>query len=254
MSSKPKIISVRDRRMGGGTRNICIPIHGKTFEEVKIQIERVVEEEPDFIEWRADFFQGKNLDDKVEVVEYFQKQIPNIPIIYTPYYEDLNLRSAQEMIDEILLLISKVKIDIVNINIRNIEELSSYIVDKINECGSYCMLTTRYLQNTPSNEEMMAILLKMDYLNADIVQLVVKPDTYSDSLRMLEVSERYSKRQNSVPIVATAFSELGLISRLLGDVFGSTLTYAYTISPTITGQMTVDEIKIIHKILDKYLI
>ena len=254
MSSKPKIINVRDRKLGGGTRNICIPIHGKTFEDLKLQVERTVDVKPDFIEWRADLFESNIIEEKLEVIKYFQEHIPDIPIIYTPYYDDIVLNVAQQKIEEILWLISRVNIDIVNINISNIEEMSKYIVEKVNEQGSYCMLTTRFLQSTPSSEEMMATLLKMDYLNADIVQIVVKPESYSDSLRMLEVADRYFKLHNSVPIAAIAVTQLGLISRVLGDVFGSTLTYGYTILPTISGQMTVGELRSIHDILDKYLI
>ena len=37
---------------------VCVPVMGKTTEEVLQQLKSVVEMEPDIIEWRGDFFES----------------------------------------------------------------------------------------------------------------------------------------------------------------------------------------------------
>ena len=54
---------------------ICVPITGQTKEEVMQQLDIIVEQAPDVIEWRADFF--SDLDDvekTIEIVKEMKKQ------------------------------------------------------------------------------------------------------------------------------------------------------------------------------------
>lgn len=254
MILKPKVITVRNKKMGGGTRNICTPVQGKNFSEIKKEIDKIKIENPDFIEWRADLFEKKDLSTKLEVLKYFYEEIPEIPIIYTPFFEDITINEAKKELEEIIELMENVKIDIVNINLVGIEDLTPHIVSEINSRGSYCMLTTRFISDTPNNGVMLSTLKKMEYLGADIVQILVKPDSYSDLLRFLDVSNTYFEADKSVPLIAVAYTSIGLISRILGYAFGTTLTYAYTMFPTLSGQMTMEELNTIYGILDKYLL
>lgn len=238
--------------MGGGNFSICAIIRGQNIEEINEEIDTILDQGPDMIEWRSDYYNFSDVNSKCEIINLFNDKIPDLPIMYTPYFEDIKKEERELHIQGLLDFINKTKVDMINLNFFDIDDIASHLIDEINNKDMYAILTKRYLNNTPSIDEMMGVLLKMKYLGADVVQLVTKPKDYNDVLSLFRVTNEFNNQENTLPLITTSLTNIGLISRIVGFPFGSTLAYAYTNAPTIDGQIKIKELKEIYKILEKY--
>ncbi|MFQ6137338.1 MAG: type I 3-dehydroquinate dehydratase [Candidatus Hydrothermarchaeales archaeon] len=100
--------------------------------------------------------------------------------------------------------------------------------------------------NTPGEGEMQKLLEEEFEIGADVAKLAVMPNSKSDVLRLLSVTQRTSKLGN---VCTISMGGMGKISRILAPFFGSCMTYASVGTPTAPGQMSVSEIREIWKIL-----
>ena len=79
---------------------------------------------------------------------------------------------------------------------------------------------------------------------ADIAKLAVMPNSLQDVLRLLDVTLKANG-----PVCTIAMGEKGKHSRVIAPVYGSVMTYGYVDTPTAPGQLKVDELKYILKML-----
>lgn len=85
-----KTLNIRDVILGEGIPKICVPLVGKTLEQLKEEAAFLPSIRPDLAEWRADFFEDVEDIDKVkEVLADIRAILKDIPLIFT-------FRSAEE--------------------------------------------------------------------------------------------------------------------------------------------------------------
>ena len=51
-----KPVQIRNLTIGEGIPKICVPVTGRTKEEIEKQAYRIAAARPDLVEWRADYF------------------------------------------------------------------------------------------------------------------------------------------------------------------------------------------------------
>ena len=88
---------------------------------------------------------------------------------------------------------------------------------------------------TPDEEEIVHCLARMEAQGADVAKVAVMPHDPADVARLLMATAR-ARESLGVPLVTMAMGELGVVTRVGGGVFGSTLTFA--VVPDPTGQET----------------
>lgn len=88
---------------------------------------------------------------------------------------------------------------------------------------------------TPDEEEIVHCLARMETQGADVAKVAVMPHDPADVARLLMATAR-ARESLGVPLVTMAMGELGVVTRVGGGVFGSTLTFA--VVPDPTGQET----------------
>ena len=93
-------------------------------------------------------------------------------------------------------------------------------------------------EKTPSAEEMKRRYETMEVWGADVLKLAVMPHTIEDVLTLLTVCKDVS-RAATHPVVAIAMGSLGLESRILGEAFGSAMTFGCLGKISAPGQMEV---------------
>ena len=79
---------------------------------------------------------------------------------------------------------------------------------------------------------------------ADIAKLAVMPGSLSDVLRLLEVTLHAKE-----PVCTIAMGATGKHSRIIAPVYGSVMTYGYVETPMAPGQLRIDELKNLLKML-----
>ena len=79
-----KTVEIKDVKIGEGIPKICIPLTGKTREEIIKEAEIVKNMEPDLVEWRADCYEeGANSEKRLEMLKTIHDRLDKIPLLFT---------------------------------------------------------------------------------------------------------------------------------------------------------------------------
>jgi 3-dehydroquinate dehydratase-1 len=148
--------------------------------------------------------------------------------------------SEEERIRELLLLLPLA--DAVDIELC--ARYRERVVNKARNAGKTVIISTHDFQKTPDNKVMDGIIRESLEAGADIAKLAVMPGSLCDVLRLLEVT-LHAKG----PVCMIAMGATGKHSRVIAPVYGSVMTYGYVDTPTAPGQLRIDELKNLLKML-----
>ena len=99
---------------------------------------------------------------------------------------------------------------------------------------------SRHIQDgTPPVSWMVDALLDA-YHHGYIPKLAVTAHRLEDAARLLEATATARERGIRGPLITMAMGEFGQITRLVGGVFGSTMTFAALGAPSAQGQLPLD--------------
>ena len=125
------------------------------------------------------------------------------------------------------------------------------MVNVAREYGVKVVMSNHDFQKTPPQEEIVARLLKMERVGADISKIAVMPNNKKDVLTLLAATEEMATNYADRPIVTMSMSGTGVLSRLCGEVFGSAITFGAAGKASAPGQLEVGDLKaaleLIHK-------
>ena len=100
-----KVVEVRNLKLGEGIPKICVPLVGKTDEEIISEAEYLKDLKLDLVEWRVDHYEGvEDLDKVKNILSALRDKVGDLPILFTfrskkeggerevsdEYYADLN--------------------------------------------------------------------------------------------------------------------------------------------------------------------
>jgi 3-dehydroquinate dehydratase-1 len=118
------------------------------------------------------------------------------------------------------------------------------VVKKARAEGKTVIISTHDFQNTPEPDVMTGIIKESFEAGADIAKLAVMPQTLLDVLHLLEVTLHSGGK-----VCTIAMGNTGRHSRVVAPIYGSVMTYGYVDKPAAPGQLRVDELKSILKLL-----
>ena len=99
-------------------------------------------------------------------------------------------------------------------------------------------------EKTPTLLEMKERLEKMEILGSDILKIAVMPNSKKDVLNLLhltmEMSEKLSK-----PLITMSMGQMGVISRICGELVGSAMTFASAGQASAPGQIAVEDMNLL---------
>lgn len=82
----------------------------------------------------------------------------------------------------------------------------------------------------------------MQDMNADIPKIAVMPQNKKDVLTLLAATEEMTTNYADRPIITMSMAGTGVISRLCGEVFGSSMTFGAAKKASAPGQMGVNDL------------
>lgn len=241
-----KTCIVKNIKIGEGKPKICLPVVGKINEEILQQISSFSSYIYDFIELRIDFYE--NIYDPSKVISLLKeiKKITNKPILFT--YRSLKEGGQVQLSDdEYMKLIETVccsDVDMIDIEVMSGNQLVYQLVDMIHKNNKKVILSYHDFISTPNDLEIKSVLEKMEILNGDILKIAVMPQTYKDVIRLLNVTMEMSERLNK-PLITMSMGHLGKVSRLIGELTGSCVTFASAGKSSAPGQVSVEDINMI---------
>ncbi|GAX47431.1 type I 3-dehydroquinate dehydratase [Pseudolactococcus reticulitermitis] len=205
---------------------IVVPIMPKSLAEI-VEFDVAQYAAADLIEWRVDFMPVADLN---QAAQEIKAQFPNHEILFTYRTED----KAETLIsaDDYAALVQQFSTEFAYIDVE-ILKFPSIILPE-NAVVSYHDFT-QIPQNLPE------ILSKMVESRATTVKFAAMPQKQSDVLRLMTETLRFSEAHPDVTLVSMAMGELGKITRVASDSFGSSWTFASVAGASAPGQLTLEE-------------
>lgn len=239
-------VKIRNIEIGTGIPKICVPIVGKTKTEILETAVRIKKTDVQIAEWRVDWF--KDILDRKrteEILIELRNILEDIPVLFTfrtsreggsrqistKEYAELNQAAAETGL-----------IDLIDIELYTGDELVKGLIRNAHDNRVYTVVSNHDFYETPSKEEIIFRLRKMQELGADIVKIAVMPQNTKDVITLLGATQEMTAMYARCPVVTMSMSEKGSVSRLCGEIFGSALTFAAAGQSSAPGQMPVADL------------
>jgi len=251
-------VIVRGVSIGEGSPKICVSITGDTIGAVSAQASRIaslLESSPkviDLVEWRADYMPSVADGIGLPAVRSLRNILPDIPLIFT--FRSQKEGGKQPLSKDEYLNLSKQMIqcgciDMIDMELFTGDHRVHDMIDFAHQFEVKTIVSNHEFYGTPSVQEIVSRLTRMEALGADILKIAVMPQEPKDALKLLSASAEMVKR-TSRPIIAIAMSKMGVVSRVCGGFFGSAVTFGALEQSSAPGQLDVRQLRQILDVLD----
>lgn len=246
-------VKVRGVEIGAGIPKIIVPIVGVTHEAIVEEAKTFNSIPVDVVEWRVDWFENVFEFDKVEaVLRDLRDALGEIPILMTfrtskeggekaiepEAYAELNIKVARTGL-----------VDMIDVEIFTGDDIVNKIISGAHAAGVKVVASNHDFFKTPEKDDIVGRLRKMQDMDADIPKIAVMPTCKKDVLTLLAATEEMSSEYADRPIITMSMAGTGVISRLAGEVFGSSMTFGAAKKASAPGQMGVNELNTVLSLL-----
>lgn len=246
-------VKVRNLEIGAGAPKVIVPIVGVTKEEILASARSFDGIPLDVVEWRVDWFEDVFDQDKIaDVLKELRSILGETPILFTFRTSKEGGEKSIDAKDYAALNIFAAKtgnVDIVDVEIFTGDAVVSQIIDQVHAAGVKIIASNHDFDKTPAKADIIYRLRKMQDMGADIPKIAVMPQSKEDVLTLLSATEEMSRCYADRPIITMSMAGTGVISRLCGEVFGSSMTFGAVGKVSAPGQMAVENLQTILALL-----
>ena len=248
-----KAITVKNITFQEGTTLICVPLIGKTRDELKTHARTLAAAGADLIEWRVDHFTGVRDDQQIrQALTEIHQILATIPLLFT-------FRSHKEGGETALddhayfalnrLAIASGLVDLIDIELFNEETQVRALVADAHAAGVKVIMSNHDFQKTPPHNEIVDRLCRMLELGADLPKIAVMPQSPQDVLTLLGATLTMKEQHATRPIITMSMGKMGGVSRVTGRLFGSAMTFGSVGQASAPGQIAVGQLRELMDIL-----
>jgi 3-dehydroquinate dehydratase-1 len=248
-----KSIEVRGRKLGGDTPLICSPLVGRTRERLAAEAAVVLGKKPDVIEWRVDFFEA--VADAAAVLDAgraLRAAAGETPIIFTCRSQKeggqaiaLDERGVADLYDQVG---ASRLVDFLDFEMGNDPENVRRVRERSRANGVRLVLSFHNFGYTPGLEFLVGRFLEADRLGADVAKVATMPRDRKDVLTLLMATAE-ADAKTRVPLISMAMGPLGAATRMVGGVFGSSLSFAVGEGASAPGQLPIADLAMVFDVL-----
>jgi 3-dehydroquinate dehydratase-1 len=132
----------------------------------------------------------------------------------------------------------------VDIEIDTEQRYMKQILDRVSKNSGQLIISHHYTEITPSSQGLLDLVTRMTDNSADIIKIVVTPNSVSDCSRILQL---YNLEDVDTPLIAFAMGDLGRFTRVSALFLGAPFMY---VSPDLgreaaPGQISISEMRAI---------
>jgi 3-dehydroquinate dehydratase I len=253
MKQTIKAIDARGKKLGGETPLLCTPLVGRTRERVLAEAKTVVAQKPDIIEWRVDYFEA--IGDTVAVIETaraLRALAGALPIIFTRRSVKAGGERTPIGDDQVVDLYAAVSasrlVDFIDFEIGNDPEHVRRVRESTQANEIRLILSYHNFSYTPGLEYLVQRFLEAERLGADVAMVAVMPRDRMDVLTLLAATTQADAKAR-IPLISMSMGPLGSVTRMIGGLFGSVLSFAVGESASAPGQIPIGDLVTVYDII-----
>lgn len=233
---------------------ICIPVVAEDEDGINKNIEEIKKSYFDIIEFRIDYLKECFDINKIKKYARIIKENLNASVILTfrTKMEGGEKEITPSEYEKLLknLMDEKVDADTIDVEAKIDEDVVKNLIDYAHANGYKIILSNHNFKKTPAENEIISLMHYMDDLGGDIIKTAYMPNDFDDVLRVMSCTKKACDEIDK-PIVSMSMSELGMISRINGELFGSYITFGSVMKASAPGQVDSLKLKSILDGIDK---
>lgn len=240
---------------GGKFPLICTPLVGRTLDQLMNELSVVLPKQPDVLEWRVDYFDA--IGDSAAVIaaaKAIKQAAGDIPLLFT---RRSTLEGGEKIAlneDQVIAMYTAVceskSIDLIDYEMANDAANIALVRTAAETNGIKLVLSFHNFSYTPGLETLASKFLTADQLGADVAKVAVMPRDLDDVLTLLTATRAASKKMR-IPLISMSMGPYGALTRMVGGVFGSALSFAVGASSSAPGQVPIEDLNAVLAVLQK---
>lgn len=240
-------VKVRNIVLGEGLPKIAVPNVGVTEEEILASAKEIAAAKPDIMEWRIDYYEAgiKDNEKLIATAKALRDVVGELPILVTFRTKNeggvLKL-GEDEYLDLVATVVSNRLGDAVDIELFHDEERVKDLVKQAHNYNVVVIMSNHDFEKVPAKDVIEFRLKKMAELGADVPKLACMPHSADDVLTLLSATNDAHKALAN-PIITMAMADLGKVSRIAGQVFGSCLSFGAVGKTSAPGQLSIEDLR-----------
>lgn len=244
-------VTIKNLKIGEGIPKICIPVTGKNREDILKELENIRQQKPDLTEWRVDCYEeGKDSEKVMEMLKTIYDNLAGIPLLFT--FRTANEGGMQEIsFENYAKLLEKAAhtglADLVDVEAFFQEDRTKELTELLKKAGVRVLASNHHFHETPSADEIVTAMKKMEDYGADILKMAVMPQDKQDVCILLEATVQICAKSQK-PVVTMSMGKTGVLSRICGEFTGSCITFAAGENASAPGQIKAQKMR---EILEK---
>lgn len=242
-----KTVKIRNTLLGEGLPKIAVPNVGTEEDKILNSAKEIVAAKPDLMEWRIDYYaEGiKNSERLASTAKKLREIVGELPILVT--FRTKNEGGMLQLNEDKYLALVKTIIekrlgDAVDIELFHDEEQVKELVQLAHDYNVVVIMSNHDFEKVPTKDVIEFRLSKMAELGADVPKLACMPQNAEDVLTLLSATTSAIHNINK-PLITMAMGDLGKVTRIAGQVFGSSLSFGAVGKTSAPGQLSIEDLR-----------
>lgn len=241
-----KTVTMRGLEIGSGRPKVIVPIVAATAQGIVEKGRELSGYRMDVVEWRVDFYEDVFQTERVvDTAKQLREVLGETPILFTfrTKKEGGEKEIGMEAYTALNAAVAKSGyVDAVDVEIFSGDDVVRANVENIHLAGKLVVGSNHDFFKTPDKDELVRRMVKMQEMGADLPKIAVMPQNKADVLTLLAATEEMSRVYADRPIITMSMAGDGVISRLCGEVFGSSMTFGAVGQASAPGQIPVNQL------------
>lgn len=246
------MVVVNNVEFGTGIPKICVPIVEKDEKSILEEALRISKVSCQVVEWRIDFFDEVFDFERInEVLKKLKATLGQDKVLLVTFrtkaeggQKDITPELYQVMLEKV---IEGKNADLVDVELFIGDEIFDRLVKKAKDNGCCIIASNHDFKKTPSCEEIVSRLVRMRDKGADISKIAVMPQCMEDVTTLLKATAIMKDKYSDITVVTMSMGNMGMISRVAGEIFGSAMTFGILDKPSAPGQIEVTKLQEVMK-------
>jgi 3-dehydroquinate dehydratase I len=253
MKKHIKAVDARGRKLGGETPLLCTPLVGRTRERLLAEAGGVLRQKPDIIEWRVDFFDAiADTEAVIDTARALRDVVGKRPVIFTRRAErgggERTAIGDAGVVDLYDAVAASRLVDFVDLETDGDPDHLRRVRESTRRHEIRLILSYHNLSYTPGLDYLVDRFLEAERLGADVAMVQVMPRDRADVLRLLTATAEADEKTR-IPLISMSVGPLGSVTRMVGGLFGSWLSFAVGESASAPGQIPIGDLVAVYDII-----
>ena len=247
-------VKIRNIVLGEGLPKIAVPNVGENEDEILASAKEIAAAKPDLMEWRIDYYTDgiKDNDQLISTAKKLREVVGELPILVTFRTKNeggvLGL-SEGGYLDLVETVIENRLGDAVDIELFHDEKRVQELVSGAHRYNVVVIMSNHDFEKVPAKDVIEFRLKKMAEMGADVPKLACMPHSAGDVLTLLEATNEVNNEIPN-PLITMAMGDIGKVTRVAGQTFGSSLSFGAVGKTSAPGQLSIDDLRNAEKYLE----